>query len=1241
MSYSDDARLRATNTTSWIALTMVLVTSAAPVGAQTVPNADARPSQTTSVPEVDSKDGTEILVVGSRASQQSANDRKKRARTATDSIVADDIGSFPDRNVNEAISRIPGVALDRNEFGEGSGIAVRGNGTNLTRIELDGVGVQATDALAVDGQGSRGADLRELSAELIKSVDVVKGSTADQTEGSLGGGVQIKTRSGLDFKKPYFSIRSGAQQNSLGRDWTPDANVVAAHRYLGGRLGVIVSGNYQKIQNNGHGAENTTSNNRNYARLYDFDNSPEKTFAFNPATVGTDAADVPIANSTKADGSPLTPRELVTLSAGAQTKAQCLQIFPNLAAPTANQNTAQNNVRTQRILAQQTCLNQWNDYTPSLIRNFINTQVDERYSFDGRFDFQVNDNLTVFLKATRADRKVDDRNRSRNPITLFNANAAANSLVSASGYPLTRTVSPSAPPGFAVFDPQYGLNAITSVVGGVNSVRPVYGNVLNVAPGSVVVDAKHNVTAMTLTNNFVNIDQIQNRIDTTTGFAQTGAEWRSDRLEVDLWGGATRARTQRGDMRTARASAYGNAQLALQSNGLWDIQLPAGYDEGNIANFVQLTQPGCVSGGTNPATCVGQAAVVAGPNGSATPQYTASQLPLVTPSFGVSYSPRLGIASERIAKFDLAYKTKDLIPFIDRVKVGAMYRGNKISRWGGGGYTAQTAVGTFGQPGYVPAVIIPTAQVRGTLRACQPTATSSALGGLSCNYGFVPSTDPAAIRSGVDTLTPERLRELFGQTVEPADSKYFGDLPNRGNLPMSWPGIRTDQLFDQLGAAQFINTDCLIQCTGSDGKLYAQPVARSNETIKNVYAMADFSQDLPYGLVFDGNAGVRGVFGNVRGSGLQTITTVRTTAAFNPADPNASAGILTQRFSFPATIRSSTRDWLPSVNLNLWAFDRSIVLRLYGAKTIARPRVENLLPGGDCTAYDERQILDPAEDDFGCTGRVGNPALKPFTAWSYNASLEWYANQDTLFSITYGKLDVKVGNPVAVSRTARPFEGSTATDPITGRPLSEIEFTYPTFDNGPGYKRSIIEFQAKTAFTMLPWLFRYTGVDTNLSILQSGATAGQQDPLSGDVLAPPNESKYYLNTSIWYDDGRFNIRLAYQKRTSRFSCVTPCGGNSVDINYPGEQWTNVRLVAPGYNPGVARFIDGSEFFDAKASLNVTRNFQIYVEARNLAREAQTISTGPYINFADGTPRIMRLLYGGRRVLVGARLQFGK
>ena len=1213
-------------TSSWGVIGLLIAAAPSIAYAQEAANEEAVPESGQTVESAPEATDSEIVVVGARASQQSAINRKRNARTATDSIVADDIGSFPDRNVNEAISRVAGVALGRNEFGEGESVAIRGNGPDLTRVELDGIGVQSTNGLAIQTGAGRSADLRELPAELVKTVDIVKGSTADMTEGSLGGTVQIRTRTGLDFNRPYFSVRAGLNQNSLGKDWEPDFNGVAAGRFLDGRLGVIASGTYSRIQNNGHGYENTTSNNRGYARLFDFDQSPEKTFEFNPSTVGTDAADVEFANSVDTiNGGRLTPRELVERSAAAQSKDDCFEVFPY-----ANVTSAQQ--RAQRTLEQQTCLNQWNDYTPSLIRHFMNTQTDERYSVDARVDFQLTDELTIFAKGTMANRKVHDQFRSRNPITLFSQNPVGSFNIDATTYPRVRTLSPGALEGYYLFEG--GLNNVSNF--------PVVNNVLNVVPGSVVVDESHHVTQMTLTNNSVGIDQIENIIDTETKYAQAGAEYRGERLEVDLWAGMTEATTTRGDMRTSRAYRYGDATLSLQSNGLWDIDLPDDYDETDPNNFVQLSAPRCISGGSNPATCIGQNAVAPSefnPTGTPGP-YTVAQMPLTTPSFGVSYTPALGEASEKIAKFDASYRTDGILPFITRFKAGVQYRQNEIARWGNGGYTVSPASGTFGQPGYVPGVYVPRAIVRGSIRACEPTAGSSAPGGLSCNYGFVQSSNPT-LREGVDTLTPDELRDLFARTLEDSDSEYFGDLPNRGNLPPAWQGIRTDQLFAELGASQFMNFDCLKQCTGSDGNVYDQPVTRANETIKNIYGMFDFEQSLPLGLLFNGNVGVRGVFVDVKGSGLQTLRAVRTTPNFNPDTPNAAAGISVTTFSRNVTIESSTSDWLPTFNFNFWGLDETVVLRLYGGKTVARPNINNLVPGGTCTVLDERGNFDVSDTDlYECSGRVGNPELKPFTAWNYNLSLEWYPNADTMFSVAYGKLDVKTGNPIGVTRTERPFEGSTEMDPISGLPLSDLEFTFPTWENGPGYKRDIWEFSAKTAFTFLPWFLKYTGADANLSILSSAVTSGQQDPLTGDVMLPPNESKYYTNASLWYDDGKLNMRVAYQKRSSTFSCITPCGGNTTDINYPGEQWTNVRLVAPGYNPGVPRFNDGTTFIDAKIAYNFTRNFQVYLEGRNMTREAQTISAGEYTPIADGTPKIMKLSYGGRRVMLGVRLQFG-
>jgi iron complex outermembrane receptor protein len=85
----------------------------------------------------------EVVVVGTRASLQSAMNRKKRNGTISDSIVAEDISQFPDKNVGEALGRITGVQLAR-DFGEGNAVSIRGVEPDLNRVEINGMSTLST-----------------------------------------------------------------------------------------------------------------------------------------------------------------------------------------------------------------------------------------------------------------------------------------------------------------------------------------------------------------------------------------------------------------------------------------------------------------------------------------------------------------------------------------------------------------------------------------------------------------------------------------------------------------------------------------------------------------------------------------------------------------------------------------------------------------------------------------------------------------------------------------------------------------------------------------------------------------------------------------------------------------------------------------------------------------------------------------------------------------------------------------
>ena len=201
-----------------------LVLAGSPIAsAQDAEKAPATPASTAPADSASSSvtDVGEVVVVGTRASQRTAIERKKKASTAMDSISAEDVGRFPDQNVDEAISRVSGVALDRGDNGEGQGISIRGNSMETTHVEIDGMSVLNSNGALSGGTGAgaggRAADRRELPAAMIKTLDVVKGTTAAMTEGSLGGSVIIETRNGLDFDKPFLQLSMDGQRNAPRR----------------------------------------------------------------------------------------------------------------------------------------------------------------------------------------------------------------------------------------------------------------------------------------------------------------------------------------------------------------------------------------------------------------------------------------------------------------------------------------------------------------------------------------------------------------------------------------------------------------------------------------------------------------------------------------------------------------------------------------------------------------------------------------------------------------------------------------------------------------------------------------------------------------------------------------------------------------------------------------------------------------------------------------------------------------
>ncbi|MCU6453738.1 TonB-dependent receptor plug domain-containing protein [Sphingomonas sp. A2-49] len=179
---------------------------------QTAPTAIDGPAQPPADPSATGND--DIVVTGYRASLQSQTNAKRNAVGFTDSIFAEDIGKFPDTNIAESVNRIPGVTIAREVTGEGTSVAIRGLGTNFTRVLLNGAPV-ATASVRFDAQSTnREVDLDLLPTELFTQLTVSKSPVASQVEGGAAGTVNLRSARPFDNPKAYVSYGGQASKVS-------------------------------------------------------------------------------------------------------------------------------------------------------------------------------------------------------------------------------------------------------------------------------------------------------------------------------------------------------------------------------------------------------------------------------------------------------------------------------------------------------------------------------------------------------------------------------------------------------------------------------------------------------------------------------------------------------------------------------------------------------------------------------------------------------------------------------------------------------------------------------------------------------------------------------------------------------------------------------------------------------------------------------------------------------------------
>lgn len=156
----------------------------------------------------------EIQVTGIRKAIEDAISIKRDSDLIVEAVSAEDIGKLPDLSIADSIARLPGLAAQRDQYGNATQISIRGMGPDFVGTTLNGREQTSTEQ-------TRSVDYAAYPAELINQVVVYKTPDSGLIGQGLAGTVDIRTVKPLDSSEMTVAVnyrkeKLGVQQSEQG-----------------------------------------------------------------------------------------------------------------------------------------------------------------------------------------------------------------------------------------------------------------------------------------------------------------------------------------------------------------------------------------------------------------------------------------------------------------------------------------------------------------------------------------------------------------------------------------------------------------------------------------------------------------------------------------------------------------------------------------------------------------------------------------------------------------------------------------------------------------------------------------------------------------------------------------------------------------------------------------------------------------------------------------------------------------
>ena len=173
-------------------------------------------------------------------SLQTALQAKRQSEENVDVITAEDVGKFPDTNLAESLSHLPGITVDY-LFGEGERVSIKGTDPNLNRVLLNGEPVSSADWYVLDNQ-SRQFNYLLLSPDVIGQAEVFETWEPRLLEGSVGATVDVTTRNPLEMDPIVFTGTATYDYNSRNKKSEGSATAMFSWHNAAKTIGILIGG---------------------------------------------------------------------------------------------------------------------------------------------------------------------------------------------------------------------------------------------------------------------------------------------------------------------------------------------------------------------------------------------------------------------------------------------------------------------------------------------------------------------------------------------------------------------------------------------------------------------------------------------------------------------------------------------------------------------------------------------------------------------------------------------------------------------------------------------------------------------------------------------------------------------------------------------------------------------------------------------------------------------------------------